>query len=337
MGEVRRARDLKLDQDVAIKFMRADLAAQPEARQRFEHEAYSAAALNHPNIVRVLDAGEHEGQPYLVMECLPGRSLRDEIEDGALNQTRASWIARDVLAALEAAHAAGVVHRDVTPSNVLLTDTGRAKLADFGIAKAAESVDVTTVGFVVGTAAYMAPERLRGEVATPASDIYSLGVTLNQATGARDELDRDFVALVDRMMDPDPARRPSAAVALDSLERGVDIEPETDVVPVVEMTEAVPVQTVMAPALATPRLSPRARRLRLATVVIAVVLGLVLLIASSTDPNTRRTTVTDETTPPTVTIAVPTTFAPVPSAQVRTEVTAKPGPKPKGKGHHGKD
>src|SRR5687768_4787740 len=96
MGEVRRARDLRLHRDVAIKFLRADLAADPEARRRFEEEAHNAARLNHPNVVLVLDTGEYEGRPFLVMECLPGDSLHSELQVGPLSDSRVAWIARDV-------------------------------------------------------------------------------------------------------------------------------------------------------------------------------------------------------------------------------------------------
>jgi serine/threonine-protein kinase len=110
MGQVHKAHDLRLRRDVAIKFLRADLAAQPDARKRFDDEARNAARLTHPNVVLVLDTGEHDGTPYLVMECLPGRTLKDELAEGPLAPARATWVARDVLAGLAAAHEIGIVH-----------------------------------------------------------------------------------------------------------------------------------------------------------------------------------------------------------------------------------
>ena len=178
MGEVRRARDLRLGRDVAIKFLRTDLAADPTVRARFEFEARAAANLAHPAIVTVFDSGEWGGIPYLVMECLHGRTLADEMEVSALPAARVREIAVDLAAALDMAHRQGVMHRDVKPGNILLTETGRVKLADFGIAKSTESVDHTVAGMIIGTPAYLAPERLAGQPATAQSDLYALGVVL---------------------------------------------------------------------------------------------------------------------------------------------------------------
>jgi serine/threonine-protein kinase len=185
MGEVRRAHDNRLGRDVAIKFLRNDLAVLPEVRQRFENEARNAGQLTHPNVVTVYDSGEDRGQPYIVMECLPGRSLRDEIAKGPIDESFARVVADDALAGLEAAHNAGIVHRDITPSNILLTDDGRAKIADFGIAKATEGMSTTMAGQVLGTPAYLSPARLEGAPALPADDIYALGVVLYEAVTGR--------------------------------------------------------------------------------------------------------------------------------------------------------
>lgn len=186
MGDVHRAIDHRLGREVAVKFLRNDLAAQPAVRDRFEAEARSAARLSHPNVVMVLDSGEYERCPYLVMECLPGRTLYDELVRGPLPPDRVRTIAHDMLGALGAAHDLGILHRDVKPGNILLTDDGRAKLADFGIAKSTEGLDHTLVGQVLGTPAYLAPERLSGEPATPSADLYALGVVLYEAlTGSQ--------------------------------------------------------------------------------------------------------------------------------------------------------
>ena len=188
MGEVRDGVDRRLGRPVAVKVLRADLAAEPELRRRFEAEAKAAAGLTHPNVVAVYDTGEQDGVPYIVMERLAGRTVADEITDGPLDPARVERLAREVLAALAVAHRAGVVHRDIKPGNLLVTPDSSVKVADFGIAKAAEALgsDVTMTGQVVGTPAYLAPERLEGRPATAASDLYSLGVVLYEAlSGAK--------------------------------------------------------------------------------------------------------------------------------------------------------
>ena len=185
MGEVRRAHDVRLGREVAIKFLRGDLAADPGVRGRFDDEARAAARLGHPNAVTVFDFGEHHGDPYIVMESLPGHTLADALADGALPEERVRRIASDVLGALGAAHDLGIVHRDVKPANILFAADGTAKVADFGIAKSTEGLDHTATGQVIGTAAYLAPERLEGKPAVPQSDLYAVGVVLYEALAGR--------------------------------------------------------------------------------------------------------------------------------------------------------
>ncbi|MDQ3680385.1 MAG: serine/threonine protein kinase, partial [Actinomycetota bacterium] len=183
MGEVRDGLDRRLGRPVAVKLLRRDLAAEPELRRRFEAEARAAAPLTHPNVVAVYDTGEQDDVPYIVMERLAGRTVADEMVEGPLEPARVERLAREVLAALDVAHRAGVVHRDIKPGNLLLTPDSSVKVADFGIAKVAEALgpDVTMTGEVVGTPAYLAPERLEGRPATASSDLYSLGVVLYEA------------------------------------------------------------------------------------------------------------------------------------------------------------
>lgn len=182
MGEVCAGFDRRLGRDVAIKFLRADLAENADVRQRFEHEARSAARLSHAGAVTVFDSGESHGIPYLVMELLPGRTLADRLAEGSpLSEAEVVRLGRDVLDVLEAAHRLGILHRDVKPGNLLYTDDGRVKLADFGIAKTAEGMDHTATGELIGTAAYLAPERLHGAPASPASDVYAVGVVMYEA------------------------------------------------------------------------------------------------------------------------------------------------------------
>ena len=178
MGDVWAARDLLLDRAVAVKVLGRALADDARAAERLRREARAAGRLEHPNIARVLDLGEHDGRPYLVMELLEGESLAARIDrTGPLPPDEAARIVAAVADALEAAHQAGVVHRDVKPGNVFLTAAGEVKVLDFGIASAAGDTTITT-GALIGTAAYLAPERALGHRATPAADIYALGVIL---------------------------------------------------------------------------------------------------------------------------------------------------------------
>jgi tRNA A-37 threonylcarbamoyl transferase component Bud32 len=194
MAEVYEGVDERLGRPVAVKVLRSGLRRRSELRERFEQEARSAARLSHPNVVAVYDTGEDEGAPYLVMERLPGETLADRLADGPVDPEWLRRVAGDVLGALGAAHAAGVVHRDVKPGNILIGEDGCAKVADFGIAKTAEEAaggDTTATGMLLGTPAYLAPERVDGSPATPASDLYSLGVVLYEALAGRKPFDGD--------------------------------------------------------------------------------------------------------------------------------------------------
>ena len=179
MGAVYRAHDEQLGRPVAVKLLHASLAADGRSQERFHQEARSMAALNHPNVVGVHDRGEHDGAAFLVMAYVSGSDLRRTLAGGVLSLDRTVAVVRDVAAGLDAAHALGLVHRDVKPANVLLThgpgDLERALVTDFGIALPSErTASLTSAGSVVGTAAYVAPEQLRGGKATPVSDVYGL-------------------------------------------------------------------------------------------------------------------------------------------------------------------
>jgi serine/threonine protein kinase len=201
MGEVRAATDVRLHREVAVKLLRVDLAEIDDVRSRFEGEARAAAALVHPNVVAVFDAGEEDGAPYIVMERLPGRTLAQELAGGPLSTPEVYDVAVSVLGALEAAHRAGIVHRDVKPGNVLRAADGTWKVADFGIAKVAEAAgDLTVTGMMIGTPAYLAPERIEGEPATPASDLYGTGVVLYEAiTGRKAFAAENSIALAEQI------------------------------------------------------------------------------------------------------------------------------------------
>jgi serine/threonine-protein kinase len=180
MAEVVEAHDRKLDRRVAVKLMR-DGSADPRARERFVREAQHAARFSHPNVVGVYDVGDSDGQPFLVMELVEGKSLAQILAARKpLPADESLAITDSLLAALDAAHSQGLVHRDVKPANVLVTDDGRVKLADFGIAKAAEAMTsgLTATGQVMGTPIYLSPEQVEGHDATAQTDLYATGVVL---------------------------------------------------------------------------------------------------------------------------------------------------------------
>jgi serine/threonine-protein kinase len=188
MGEIYRAEDGVLARTVAIKVLAEHLADEDSIRKRFTREALAAARLSTaPSTVTIFDVGEHDGRPYIVMEYLPGGSLADRIEaGGAQPPGRALPWLRQTAAALDAAHAKGIVHRDVKPANLLLDDEGEVHVADFGIASAVGLDSFTAAGTVLGTAGYLAPEQARGEQTTPATDRYALAVVAFELlTGTR--------------------------------------------------------------------------------------------------------------------------------------------------------
>lgn len=180
MADVLEAYDRKLERRVAVKLLRRGLG-DPSDLERFAREARIAAGFSHPNVVTVYDVGSQDGRPYLVMELVDGRTLAELLATrGALTLDDAFAITDSVLAALEAAHAQGLVHRDVKPANVLLARDGRVKLTDFGIATAAHELGVglTATGQLLGTPGYLPPETVSGATATPRSDVYATGVVL---------------------------------------------------------------------------------------------------------------------------------------------------------------
>ena len=186
MAIVYLARDEELERSVAIKVLAGHLADDPVFRDRFLREARLAAGLSHPNVVQIYDAGEDDGDPYIVMEYVEGCTLADELEsNGALPPARVVELGVQVCAGLEHAHAAGLVHRDIKPGNLLLGAGDTVKIADFGIARAAETTRLTQMGSILGTAAYLSPEQALGEEVTAAADIYSLGCVLYECLTGR--------------------------------------------------------------------------------------------------------------------------------------------------------
>ena len=192
MGAVWEARDRRLDRAVAVKVLKPEFSADPEFLERFRAEARTTARLNHPGIANVFDYGETTGTdgvatPYLVMELVRGEPLNAVLRRmGAIPSDLVLDMLEQSGRALQAAHAAGLVHRDIKPGNILITPTGQVKITDFGIAKAVDAVPMTRDGMVMGTAQYISPEQALGGEATPASDVYALGVVGYEAlTGRR--------------------------------------------------------------------------------------------------------------------------------------------------------
>src|SRR5919112_1472041 len=179
MATVYLALDQRLDREVAVKVMHPNLADDEDFLHRFTREARSAARLSHPGIVQVYDQGQHDGVAFLAMEHVPGRTLRDLMnERGTLTARESLDLLEPVLEALGAAHAAGLVHREVKPENVLLGDDGRLKVADFGLARAVNSATTSQTGLLLGTVAYLAPEQVERGRADARSDVYATGVLL---------------------------------------------------------------------------------------------------------------------------------------------------------------
>ncbi|HEX6468054.1 MAG TPA: Stk1 family PASTA domain-containing Ser/Thr kinase [Streptosporangiaceae bacterium] len=192
MATVYVGHDLKLDRAVALKVMHPNLAQDEDFVRRFIHEAKSAAGLSHPNIVSVFDQGTDRGSVYLAMEYVPGRTLRDVLaQRGRLGPGEALELMQPVLAALAAAHRAGLVHRDVKPENVLVRDDGRIKVADFGLARAESASKQTKTGVLLGTVGYLAPEQVLSGSADARADVYAAGIMLFELVTGRQPYDGD--------------------------------------------------------------------------------------------------------------------------------------------------
>ena len=196
MGVVYAARDTQLDRTVAVKVLPPDLVEDPDRRQRFEREARTISQLSHPNLCTLFDVGEHEGQPYLVMELIRGVTIQQRLTGHSFRVAEVLELGAQLADALDAAHTERIIHRDIKPANIFVTDRGQAKLLDFGLAKLTpdrrqrtgtpdrfdavtlESDQVTRPGAAVGTVAYMSPEQARGEELDARTDLFSLGTVL---------------------------------------------------------------------------------------------------------------------------------------------------------------
>jgi serine/threonine-protein kinase len=284
MAIVYQAHDRELGRVVAVKRLADNLSHDRSFRDRFLREAQVAARLSHPRLVRVYDFGhDRDGRPFIVMEYVEGGSLAETLaRDGALSPARVVAVARDCCSGLAYAHAAGLVHRDLKPQNLLLDHDGRVKIADFGIARSLDGTSLTLTGSVLGTAGYLAPEQAGGEQVSAAADIYGLGVTLHQlATGtmpgpdAPQALPEPLRGVVARCLDPDPGRRPTAEAVSAMLD-----EPATLAV-APEAATATLAATGVAPRHVAPVRPRHNGRLAALLLVVLVVAAIVILAATS--------------------------------------------------------
>jgi len=249
MSTVFLARDSVLERPVAVKLLAEHLAEDEAFVARFRREALAAARLTHPNIVQVFDSGHDDASArhYIVMEYVDGPSCADMLrQEGALDVEQTVRIVRDACHGLDYAHRAGVVHRDVKPGNLLIaSETGTLKLADFGIAKAAEQTRITQVGSVLGTAAYLSPEQAQGDEAEPRSDLYSLGVCAYQFLTGR--LPHEYSSLTELALkqqsdsvEPITAHRPEVPRELDrAIRLSLERNPAARYASALEMAEAI--------------------------------------------------------------------------------------------------
>ena len=334
MGRVWRARDTLLERPVAVKVLRSEFTGDATFRARFRAEAQHTAALHHPNIASVFDYGELEEDgeqlAYLVMELVEGETLTDLLErEGPLDPARTLDLLRQTSAALAAAHAAGVIHRDVKPGNVLVATDGTVKITDFGIAWSASSVPLTGTGQVIGTAQYLSPEQAEGGKATPASDVYSLGTVAYECLTGRRAFDGEnsvqialkqireqpqplpptvppgLRALVDQAMAKDPAVRFADGAALRAAVDAVARESPTAPIARTGAHGTAVLEVPLAPA--RPAATGR-RRFPLpmvlgavAALVVLLVIGLLVGTGSLGDsPSEEDTTQSEPAPPPTV-------------------------------------
>src|SRR5579884_2193124 len=213
MGEVWRAHDARLNRSVAVKILPADVANDPVRRARFEQEARSLGALNHPNIVAVYATGQDDGIAYIVSELVDGETLRAVLERGPLGTRKAVQYGIQISEALAAAHAAGIVHRDLKPENIMVARNGRVKVLDFGLARQTvvetsdrtATIALSTPGVVMGTVGYMSPEQVRGEAVDARSDIFSFGAVLYEMAAGKRAFQKDSsVETMHAILNDDP-------------------------------------------------------------------------------------------------------------------------------------
>jgi len=282
MASVWLARDERLNRLVALKLLSDTLIADPAYLSRFRREARLAAALSHPNLVKVYDFGGEGERPYLAMEYIEGETLAHHISAGSATvEFDSASLTQGLLGALEHIHGAGIIHRDIKPANVMVTRQGAVKVTDFGIAQPEDATRLTSTGLVVGTRSYMAPEVLRGEPATARSDLYSCGVVLKEASG--EHLPPYLDRLTASLADDDPAQRPeSASEAMAGLAMaGADPTAPTERLPSGAAMDA-PTATVNTQARPLPM-----RWLGVAAFLVALTIAGIALLSGGESPDDR--------------------------------------------------
>ena len=284
MAVVYLARDAELGRPVALKVLAENLGGDGDVRERFVREARLAARLSHPNVVHVFDAGEDDGRPFIVMEYVPGETLADLLDRRRkLPPREATALAAQAARGLHQAHAAGLVHRDVKPQNLLLRDDGVLKIADFGIARAVDSSRLTQLGTVLGTASYIAPEQALGEAVGPQADIYSLGAVLYQLLTGRPPYDIESLAELAEQ------QRSGTIVPVRDLEPSVPTDVEAVVMRCLardpkfrpssagELADALAAEPATRETVALPR-GRRPRRTTWTWIAVAALFGVVVLV-----------------------------------------------------------
>ncbi|ANS27907.1 serine/threonine-protein kinase [Rhodococcus opacus] len=347
MADVYDGWDQRLARAVAVKVLRPEMASEPQTRRRFESEARLAATLNHPNVVAVHDSGDDHGAPYIVMERLPGRTLLDDLLAGPLPAPRARTILTQTLDALGAAHAAGILHRDIKPGNILFDADGTVKVTDFGIAKRADT-DHTTAGEVLGTVAYLSPDRITGKPASVTDDLYAVGVVGYEAlaghrpytgdtilslahaivhghheplTAGRPDLDPTLIAVIERALSRDPQQRFATAAQM----RNALANPRWMPPPPTRVVTSIPAAAVPLGPPAQPRRSPGAGVIISAVAAVLVTIALLALAVASQD---ERGTIGSTSVPP-PTAPIPSSYlapAPAPPATMISSEPIAPAP-----------
>ena len=282
MSEVYRAQDTVLKRTVAVKILTRQGVADPDTRQRFLREAQVSSNISHPHIIRTYDYGEDQGRPFLVLEFLTGRTLKQALLQNLLYTLEAKTVAaRQIAVALAHVHSLGIVHRDIKPDNIHIGEDGTAKLMDFGIAKTNDT-QLTQAGFSLGTPHYMAPEQVMGKPVNEATDVYSFGVLLYEMfTGARpcagDTVERIFYAILHEPLPPEPLERAGIPEHLRTL-----IQRSTDKNPATRTGSFHEVLSQLSEAESSPLpLAPRAASRNFRTPAMMAAAGLALVCAAS--------------------------------------------------------